>query len=167
MKVCLALGVVMLSIGIGVFVLYYVEGLGWVDSFYLSVLSVTTVGYGDKAFETLEGRLFASFWLLFSTLMVARAFLYLAEARIDKRHRRVANWVLQREITVKDMLDADMNNNGFLRDWEAKKKLCGLGLGLIPGLTRLTRYIGQMGRPIIIQRFRFWSYGLKNVPCRI
>ncbi|PWA53145.1 two-pore potassium channel 5 [Artemisia annua] len=114
MKVCLALGVVMLSIGIGVFVLYYVEGLGWVDSFYLSVLSVTTVGYGDKAFETLEGRLFASFWLLFSTLMVARAFLYLAEARIDKRHRRVANWVLQREITVKDMLDADMNNNGFL-----------------------------------------------------
>lgn len=114
LKVGLALGVVLLSIGIGVFVLYFVEHLDWVDSFYLSVLSVTTVGYGDKAFETLHGRLFASIWLLFSTLMVARAFLYLAEARIDKRHRRVANWVLHREITVKDLLDADINNNGFL-----------------------------------------------------
>lgn len=115
LKVSLALGVVMLSIGIGVFVLYFVERLDWVDSLYLSVLSVTTVGYGDKAFETLHGRLFASVWLLFSTLMVARAFLYLAEARIDKRHRRVANWVLHREITVKDLLDADINHNGFLR----------------------------------------------------
>nr|XP_043636284.1 two-pore potassium channel 5 [Erigeron canadensis] len=114
LKVCLALCVVLLSIGIGTFVLYYVEDLGWVDSLYLSVLSVTTVGYGDRAFRTLLGRLFASFWLLFSTLMVARAFLYLTEARIDKRHRRLANWVLHRQITVKDLLDADINNSGFL-----------------------------------------------------
>nr|GEV46984.1 two-pore potassium channel 5 [Tanacetum cinerariifolium] len=42
----------------------------------------------------------------------------LAEARIDMRHMRVANWVLQREITVKDLLDADMNNNGFLIKFE-------------------------------------------------
>ncbi|KAI3759992.1 hypothetical protein L1987_50380 [Smallanthus sonchifolius] len=114
LKVCLALGVVLLSIGIGTVVLYFVERLDWIDSLYLSVLSVTTVGYGDRAFETLEGRLFASFWLLFSTLMVARAFLYLAEARIDKRHRRVANWVLHRQITVEDLLAADINNSGFL-----------------------------------------------------
>ncbi|KAJ0512872.1 putative Two pore domain potassium channel, EF-hand domain pair, EF-Hand 1, calcium-binding protein [Helianthus annuus] len=114
LKVCLALGVVLLSIGIGTLVLYSVERLDLVDSLYLSVLSVTTVGYGDRAFRTLRGRLFASFWLLFSTLMVARAFLYLAEARIDKRHRRVANWVLHRQITVEDLLAADLNNSGFL-----------------------------------------------------
>ncbi|KAL8224788.1 hypothetical protein R6Q57_017345 [Mikania cordata] len=114
LKVGLALGVVLLSIGMGSVVLYCVEGLDWIDSLYLSVLSVTTVGYGDRAFRTVEGRLFASFWLLFSTLMVARAFLYLAEARIDKRHRRVAKWVLQRQITVEDLLAADINNSGFL-----------------------------------------------------
>ncbi|KAK9067742.1 hypothetical protein SSX86_011853 [Deinandra increscens subsp. villosa] len=114
LKVCLALGVVLLSVGIGTVVLYSLEGLDWIDSLYLSVLSVTTVGYGDRAFRTVEGRLFASFWLLFSTLMVARAFLYLAEARIDKRHRRVAKWVLQRQITIEDLFAADINNNGFL-----------------------------------------------------
>ncbi|KAE8008378.1 hypothetical protein FH972_004897 [Carpinus fangiana] len=115
LKVCLALGVVVLCIGMGALVLYFVEDLDWIDSVYLSVMSITTVGYGDRAFKTLQGRLFASVWLLFSTLMAARAFLYLAEARIDKRHRRIANWVLQRDITVGDLLAADINNTGFIR----------------------------------------------------
>ncbi|PIA60719.1 hypothetical protein AQUCO_00300322v1 [Aquilegia coerulea] len=115
MKVGLALGVVVSSISIGALVLYYLEDLDWVDSIYLSVMSVTTVGYGDRAFKTLPGRLFAAIWLLFSTLAVARAFLYLAEARIDKRHRHIMKWVLQRDITVEDLLAADVNNNGFIR----------------------------------------------------
>ncbi|KAK4367246.1 hypothetical protein RND71_015126 [Anisodus tanguticus] len=114
LKVGLALGAVLLCIGLGSLVLYFQENLDWIDSVYLSVMSVTTVGYGDRAFKTLPGRLFASIWLLFSTLAVARAFLYFAEARIDKRHRRIANWVLQREITIEDLLAADLNNNGFL-----------------------------------------------------
>ncbi|KAK7397024.1 hypothetical protein VNO78_18189 [Psophocarpus tetragonolobus] len=114
LKVGLALGVVVLCIGIGSLVLFFVEGLDWVDSIYLSVMSVTTVGYGDRAFKTLPGRLFAAIWLLFSTLMVARAFLYLAEARIDRRHRRMAKKVLHRDITVEDLLAAAINNTGFI-----------------------------------------------------
>uniref|UniRef100_A0A1D1Y579 Putative calcium-activated outward-rectifying potassium channel 5, chloroplastic n=1 Tax=Anthurium amnicola TaxID=1678845 RepID=A0A1D1Y579_9ARAE len=114
MKVGLALGVVVLCIGLGTLVLFLVEKMDWVDSFYLSVMSVTTVGYGDKAFKTLPGRLFASVWLLVSTLAVARSFLFLAEARIDKRHRRIAKWVLQRDMTVEDLMAADLNNTGFI-----------------------------------------------------
>ncbi|GFZ04460.1 Ca2+ activated outward rectifying K+ channel 5 [Actinidia rufa] len=72
----------------GALILYFVEELDWIDSIYLSVMSVTTV--------------------------VARAFLYLAEARIDKRHRRITKWVLHREITIDDLLAADINNNGFI-----------------------------------------------------
>jgi potassium channel subfamily K len=115
LKVGLALGVVVLCIGVGSLVLCFVEDLNWVDSIYLAVMSVTTVGYGDQAFKTLPGRLFAAIWLLFSTLMVARAFLYLAEARIDRRHRRLAKKVLHREITIEDWLAADINNTGFIR----------------------------------------------------
>ncbi|MQM06307.1 hypothetical protein Taro_039127, partial [Colocasia esculenta] len=115
MKVGLALGVVVLCIGVGSLVLFLVEKMGWVDAFYLSVMSVTTVGYGDKAFKTLPGRLFASVWLLVSTLAVARSFLFLAEARIDKRQRRIAKWVLQRDMTVEDLVAADLNNTGFIR----------------------------------------------------
>ncbi|KAL7112394.1 hypothetical protein ACP275_04G001400 [Erythranthe tilingii] len=114
LKVGLALGVVVMCIGMGFLFLYFVEDLDLLDSVYLSVMSVTTVGYGDTAFKTLTGRLFASVWLLFSTLAVARAFLYLAEARIDKRHRKITNWVLHRDITVEDLLAADTNHNGFI-----------------------------------------------------
>lgn len=115
MKVGLALGVVVLCIGLGVGVMHFVERLGWVDSFYLSVMSVTTVGYGDHAFKTMHGRIFAAIWLLVSTLAVARAFLYLAEARVDKRHRRMAKWVLGQDMTVAEFLAADIDNNGFVR----------------------------------------------------
>ncbi|KAE8727567.1 Two-pore potassium channel 5 [Hibiscus syriacus] len=114
LKVGLALGVVVFCIGIGTLMLYFVEGLDWIDSVYLSVMSVTTVGYGDRAFKTLTGRLFSGVWLLISTLAVARAFLYLAEARVDKRHRRIAKWVLHREVTIEDLLAAGINNNGFI-----------------------------------------------------
>ncbi|OVA11584.1 Two pore domain potassium channel [Macleaya cordata] len=114
-KVGLALGVVILCIGIGTGVMHFVERLGWLDSFYLSVMSVTTVGYGDRAFNSLPGRIFASIWLLVSTLAVARAFLYLAEARIDKRHRMMSKWVLGQDMTVSEFLAADIDNNGFVR----------------------------------------------------
>ncbi|RAL44715.1 unnamed protein product [Cuscuta campestris] len=114
MKVTLALGVVVLCIGVGVLVMHFVERLGWLDSLYLSVMSVTTVGYGDRAFESMPGRIFASFWLLVSTLAVARAFLYLAEARVDKRHRMMAKWVLDQDLTVSQFFAADIDNNGFV-----------------------------------------------------
>lgn len=114
MKVGLALGVVVLCIAIGAIVIHFLERLVWVDSFYLSVMSVTTVGYGDRAFTTMPGRIFASIWLLVSTLAVARAFLYLAEARVDKRHRRMAKWVLGKDMTIAQFLAADIDNNGFV-----------------------------------------------------
>ncbi|GFP91268.1 two-pore potassium channel 3 [Phtheirospermum japonicum] len=114
MKVALALGVVVLCIGVGAMVMHFIESLDWVDSFYLSVMSVTTVGYGDRAFTSLPGRVFASIWLLVSTLAVARAFLYLAEARVDKRHRMMAKWVLGQDMTVAQFLAADIDNNGFV-----------------------------------------------------
>ncbi|GAB4840466.1 cAMP-dependent protein kinase catalytic subunit tpk3 [Ancistrocladus abbreviatus] len=115
MKVALALVVVVICIGIGATVMHYVERLEWLDSVYLSVMSVTTVGYGDQAFKTLPGRVFASIWLLVSTLAVARAFLYLAEARVDKRHRMMVKRVLGLNMTVAQFLAANMDNNGFVR----------------------------------------------------
>lgn len=114
MKVGLAVGVVILCIGAGTLALYLLEDLNWMDALYLSIMSVTTVGFGDRAFKTLPGRVFASFWLLISTLAVARAFLYLAEARMDKRQRMISKRVLHKDLTVDDLDAADLNHNGFI-----------------------------------------------------
>ncbi|KAG7542406.1 EF-hand domain pair [Arabidopsis thaliana x Arabidopsis arenosa] len=112
LKVALALGVVVLCIAVGIGIMHFIEEIGWLDSFYLSVMSVTTVGYGDRAFKTLPGRLFAAIWLLVSTLAVARAFLYLAEARVDKRNRERAKKVLCETMSVSQFFAADIDNNG-------------------------------------------------------
>ncbi|KAF6135386.1 hypothetical protein GIB67_027260 [Kingdonia uniflora] len=82
-------------------------------------MSVTTVGYGDRAFHTLSRRLFTSVWLLFSTLVVILAFLYLgflylAESRIDKRHMRITKCVLHRDITVDDLIAADVDHHCYM-----------------------------------------------------
>ncbi|KAA8524153.1 hypothetical protein F0562_010416 [Nyssa sinensis] len=114
MKVCLALAVVIGCIAIGTVTVHCLEGKSWVDSFYLSVTSVTTVGYGDYAFTTLTGRCFAIVWLLVSTLAVARAFLYLTELRIDKRNRKIAKWVLQKKMTLGDLVAADLDHDGSI-----------------------------------------------------
>lgn len=114
MKVCLALVVVVGCIAIGTLCVHFLEDLSWVDSFYLSVTSVTTVGYGDFGFSTLPGRCFAIVWLLFSTLAVARAFLVLTELRIDKRNRKIAKWVLQKKMTLGDLVAADLDNDGSI-----------------------------------------------------
>lgn len=124
-KVSLALAVVVGCIAIGTFSVHFMEGMSWVDSFYLSVTSVTTVGYGDYAFTTLTGRCFAIIWLLVSTLAVARAFLYLTELRIDKRNRKIAKWVLQKKMTMGDLVAADLDHDGSIRfAQKKKKKLC-------------------------------------------
>ncbi|CAN7028207.1 unnamed protein product [Brassica oleracea var. botrytis] len=112
LKVGLALGVVMLCLGFGVLIMHFVERIDWLDSFYFSVMSVTTVGYGDRAFKTLPGRLLAAVWLLVSTLAVARAFLYLAEARVDKRNRERAKRVLGENMSISQFFAADIDHNG-------------------------------------------------------
>ncbi|KAL8167879.1 hypothetical protein V2J09_009378 [Rumex salicifolius] len=113
-KVGLALGVVVFCLALGTIIVHYIETLSWVDSFYLSVTSVTTVGYGDYNFKTVTGRSFAVVWLLVSTLAVARAFLYLTEFRIDKRNRRVAKWVLHKKMSLGDLVAADWDNDGSI-----------------------------------------------------
>jgi len=55
-KVCLALAVVISCIAIGTVTMHFVEDLNWDDSIYLSITSVTTVGYGDISIRTVAGR---------------------------------------------------------------------------------------------------------------
>lgn len=114
-KVGLALGVVFFCLMIGTIAIHFIEELSWVDSFYMAVTSVTTVGYGDHSFTTLTGRCFAIVWLLVSCLAVAKAFLYLTELGIEKRNRTIRNWVLHKKMTLGDLAAADLDKDGSIR----------------------------------------------------
>ncbi|KAG6418963.1 hypothetical protein SASPL_121170 [Salvia splendens] len=56
----------------GTLFLYRKEGLFFIDAVYC-------LGYGDKSFSTPDGRVFASFWILMSTICLAQFFYSLAE----------------------------------------------------------------------------------------
>lgn len=49
---------------IGTVFYHFIEGLGWIDAFYFSVVTLTTVGYGDFAPETYVGKLFTAVYIL-------------------------------------------------------------------------------------------------------
>jgi len=53
-----------MSIGSGAVVYHYLEGWSWIDSFYFSVITLTTVGYGDFSPQTDMGKLFTIFYVL-------------------------------------------------------------------------------------------------------
>jgi voltage-gated potassium channel Kch len=48
----------------GTFFYHRVEGWGWLDSLYFSVITLTTVGYGDFSPKTDAGKLFTIFYIL-------------------------------------------------------------------------------------------------------
>lgn len=75
----------LLSIGGGVVFYQRVEDLSWVDSLYLTVMTLTTVGYGDVSPQTSGGRLFTVFYVLLGIGLVAALISEIARSIIDER----------------------------------------------------------------------------------
>ncbi|MCH99287.1 two-pore potassium channel 3-like [Trifolium medium] len=83
----IALVIIFTSIISGTVMSHILEHTTWIDSFYLSISSVTTVGYGDYSFKTVAGRTLAIVWLLISTICVKKSCLYLADYCQQQRRR--------------------------------------------------------------------------------
>lgn len=45
-------------------VYHYLEGWSWLDSIYFSIITLTTIGYGDFSPQTDGGKLFTIFYIL-------------------------------------------------------------------------------------------------------
>lgn len=64
------------------------EGLRWLDAFYFSVITLTTIGYGDFAPETDIGKVFTIFYVITGVGImvgfVTTIFDHLQEARMNE-----------------------------------------------------------------------------------
>jgi voltage-gated potassium channel len=63
-------GLLTAAIGIGTFGFYIVEGWPLFDSFYMTLITLTTVGYGEVHPLTFRGRVFASVLMLLGVMAV-------------------------------------------------------------------------------------------------
>ncbi|WP_264558218.1 potassium channel family protein [Flavobacterium sp. N2270] len=54
----------------GTFVYHHLEGWGYIDSFYFSVVTLTTIGYGDFSPQTDEGKLFTVLYIVIGIGMI-------------------------------------------------------------------------------------------------
>ncbi|KAK8961131.1 Two-pore potassium channel 3 [Platanthera guangdongensis] len=72
----------------------FIEKLSFRDAFYLTVVSMTTVGYGDLSFKSWNERFFACEWLIVSIL--SRNIFSYALSVILKECKR------QRNLTIED-----------------------------------------------------------------
>ncbi|XP_050216347.1 two-pore potassium channel 1-like [Mercurialis annua] len=98
---------------LGVMVLYVHEELDFIDSIYCVFTTITTVGYGDKAFATYGGRVFAIVWILLSTVGLAQLFMYLTEVFTESRQKALANWVAARMMMPDhNLISAEIDNDG-------------------------------------------------------
>lgn len=53
-----------ITIGIGSVAYHFLEGWNWLDSIYFSIITLTTIGYGDFSPQTNGGKLFTIFYIL-------------------------------------------------------------------------------------------------------
>uniref|UniRef100_A0A1D1Z2P6 Calcium-activated outward-rectifying potassium channel 1 n=1 Tax=Anthurium amnicola TaxID=1678845 RepID=A0A1D1Z2P6_9ARAE len=111
-KILMTLALLLLLMTTGTIFLSTVEKLSLVDAFYCVCSTITTLGYGDKSFSTLGGRIFAVLWILTSTICLAQFFLYLAELNIEHRQQLLAKLVLNRRMTFVDLEAADIDEDG-------------------------------------------------------
>ena len=52
-----------LIIGLGSLVYHFLEGWSYIDALYFSVITLTTIGFGDFTPQTVEGKIFTIFYI--------------------------------------------------------------------------------------------------------
>lgn len=76
------------TLGVGTVVYHYVEKLTWLNSYYFSVITLTTVGYGDITPHTDFGKIFTTIYVLIGIGIITTFISYTMRRRADKFERR-------------------------------------------------------------------------------
>jgi len=84
-----AISALLLLIIIGTISYHWLENWSWVQSFYFTVCTLTTVGYGDLYPTTDDTRFFTAIFILSGVSIALAALGLIGSSYIDKRARRI------------------------------------------------------------------------------
>ena len=89
-RISAALSAVGSLLVIGTISYHALEPWNWIQSFYFTVATLTTVGYGDLHPTTDAARLFTAFFILVGVAVALTALTIVGTAYIERRTLRVA-----------------------------------------------------------------------------
>ena len=77
-------------IAVGTVVYKYLETWTWIQSFYFSVVTLCTVGYGDLHPSSDASRLFTAFYILVGVTIALAALAVIGSSYLARRDERIA-----------------------------------------------------------------------------
>lgn len=75
----------LIVIGVGGWFYHSVEGWSWLDSFYFTIITLTTVGYGDFSPKTDLGKLFTMVYVVLGLGIISSFILILARQSSEEK----------------------------------------------------------------------------------
>lgn len=97
-KILYALGLVAMFLVFGTFLYHFLESWNWVDSFYFTAVTLTTIGYGDLAPTHSISKILTSIFSLLSIPVIVYCFSVIAEGYVEKRFKHLLAHETEREV---------------------------------------------------------------------
>ena len=107
---------VILTLSTGTLFYHSVEGWGWLDSFYFSVITLATVGYGDFAPQTDVGKLFTVVYIFLGLGILVGFVTPIGEYSIDRRVEKV-----EKKKQEKEKSETELDFSGVVGKLEGKR----------------------------------------------
>ncbi len=82
------LAAALFALSTGTIVYHEVEHFSWLNAYYFSVITLTTVGYGDLTPHTTAGKIFTTFYVLFGIGIITTFISLTLRRRAEKVHNR-------------------------------------------------------------------------------
>ncbi len=77
----------LIIVAVGGWFYHLVEGWSWLDSYYFTVITLTTVGYGDFAPQTSLGKIFTMLYVVLGLGIISSFILLLAQQKDEQPPR--------------------------------------------------------------------------------
>ena len=101
-----------INLCLGVFAFGHLEKLSPLDAVYATVISATTVGYGDYPPSTRPMKLFAIVWLIFSTISLGKMITDFTDAFIRRKQNNVNRRLLSAQVDSRAFVEMDADHSG-------------------------------------------------------